>query len=163
MIAKAVDHSHEKKQPLQSSVRKSIAQLTCASSLSNWVLWVGRVQMWLIGWWYVLQKITHHTMHTLFPCCCFLPDTDWPTNLPNYNCQISVSLNDSYMHTISPSTWLFYHIQNGFATFIFVILEVLQAVILIFVWAIHCISLMKNCGMNRIKRRNRVIKKLISR
>lgn len=72
-------------------------------------------------------------MHTLFPCCCFLPDTDWPTNLPNYNCQISVSLNDSYMHTISPSTWLFYHIQNGFATFIFVILEVLQAVILIFV------------------------------
>ena len=37
------------------------------------------------------------------------------------------------MHTISLSTWLFYHIQNGFATFILVILEVLHAVILIFV------------------------------
>lgn len=63
----------------------------------------------------------------------------------NYNAQFSSSLNVSYMHTNSFSTWLSFHRQNGFAIFIFVVLEVNHAVILIFVWAIHRISGMETC------------------
>lgn len=76
--------------------------------------------------------------------------------------------NDVQEHTVlwilkkmctgnSYSTWLLYHVQDGFAAFVLVILEVLHAVVLIFVRAIHRVAVVQNCatqGKRNRRRRN---------
>lgn len=50
------------------------------------------------------------------------------------------------MHTNFHSTWFFHDAQNGFAGNIYVILEVLHAVVLIFVRAVYSIAFFRLCG-----------------
>lgn len=57
----------------------------------------------------------------------------------------------SHINSDSNSTWLLNYKKNGFAALIFVILEVLHAVILIFVGAIHSVSIVENCRRKIIK------------
>lgn len=49
-------------------------------------------------------------------------------------------------------TWLVDHKQDRFSTFILIILEVHNTVILIFVRAIHCIFVLENCYKDDKKR-----------
>lgn len=58
------------------------------------------------------------------------------------------------IHTNVHSTWLFHHGQNGFVV-VLVILEVHDAVTLVFVRAVHRVAVMEDCVMQRDKRVSR--------